>query len=427
MHVALIALWHRRRWAVLGICAVVLAVAIFGAVRFTRAAGTTLPTAEVKVGEFVDYVQVRGEVKALKSVLLTAPTGAGDILIIKLARSGTPVNKGDIVAQFDTSQLQRTLEQRRTDLKQAEAEIERTRATWRMTQEQDLTELTKARYDVDRAKLELSKAEILSKIEGEKNRLLVINAEQKLKEIEQKLASDKDAENADVESKKQRREKSLFEMLEAERKIAALTLKAPTDGMVNVLPNYRARMMFGPGAGPPEFREGDRAWGGAAIAELPDLSTIRVTGRVDEADRGRVKQDQSAIVRVDAVPDKELAGRVAIISALAKLDFSGWPPTKNFDLAVQLDVTDARLRPGMSATARVAVDRLPNSILIPVETIFVKNGRSVVYVLTGAKFEERPVEIKRRGPALAAVVKGLRAGDRLALQDPTLLPDGEKK
>jgi len=427
MLAALITLWQRRRWAVLGVSAVVLVVAVFGAVHLTRAAGTTLPTAEVKLGEFVDYVQIRGEVKALKSVLLTAPTGAGDILIIKLARSGTQVKKGDFIAQFDTSQLQRTLEQRRTDLKQADAEIERTRATWRMTQEQSLTELTKARYDVERARLELSKAEILSKIEGEKNRLLLNNAEQKLKEAEQKLVSDKAAESADVESRKQRREKSLFEQRQAERNIAALTLKAPSDGMVSLLPNYRARMMFGPGSGPPDFREGDRAWGGAAIAELPDLSTIRVTGRVDEADRGRVKQDQTASVRVDAVPDKELAGRVAIISALAKLDFSGGPPTKNFDLAVQLDKGDPRLRPGMSATARVAVDRMANSILIPVEAIFVKNGRTVVYVLSGAKFEERPVEIGRRGPTLAIAAKGLRAGERVALQDPTLLEEGAKK
>lgn len=427
MLAALITLWQRRRWAVLGVCAAVLAVAVFGAVRLTRAAGTTLPTAEAKRGEFVDYVQIRGEVKALKSVVLTAPTGAGDILILKLARSGTPVKKGDLIAQFDTSQLQRTLEQRRTDLKQADAEIERTRATWRMTQEQSLTELTKARYDVDRARLELSKAEILSKIEGEKNRLLLTNAEQKLKEVEQKLASDKIAEAADIESRKQRREKSLFEQRQAERNIAALTLNAPTDGMVSVMPNYRARMMFGPGSGPPDFREGDRAWPGAAIAELPDLSTIRITGRVDEADRGRVKQDQTASVRVDAVPDKELAGRVAIISALAKPDFSSWPVQKNFDLAVQLDKGDPRLRPGMSATARVAVDRLPNSILIPVEAIFVKNGRSVVYVLSGAKFEERLVEIGRRGPAQAVAAKGLRAGERVALQDPTLQAEGAKK
>lgn len=424
---ALTDLWHRRRWAVLSVSAAVLALVIFGAVRLTRAAGTNLPTAEVRLGEFVDYVQIRGEVKALKSTVLTAPSGAGDVLIIKLVRSGTQVKKDDIVAQFDPSQFQRQLEQRRTDLKQAEAEIERIRAQWRLTQETDLTEITQARYNVDRARLELSKAEILSQIEGEKNRLNLMNVEQKLKEVEQKLASDKTSEAADVESRKQRREKALFDLRQTERNIAALTVKAPADGMVSLLSNFRARMMFGPGSSPPDFREGDRAWPGAAIAELPDLSTIRVTGRVDEADRGRMKVEQSATVRVDAIPDKEMTGRVAIISTLAKPDFSSWPPTKNFDLAVQLAQGDPRLRPGMSATARVAVDRLPNSLLIPVEAIFNKDTRTVVYVLSGAKFSERTVEVGRRGSGQAVVLKGLRAGERVALKDPTLKEEAAGK
>jgi len=417
-------LWQRRRWAVLSVAAVVLVVAVFGAVRLTRAAGTTIPSAPAKLGEFVDYIQVRGEVKALKSVVLTAPSGSGDVLIVKLLRNGTAVKKGDEVAAFDPSQLQRQLEQRQTDLKQSEAEIARTRANWRLTQELDLTELAKARYDVERARLELSKAEILSQIEAEKNRLTLGNAEQKLKEVEQKLASDKIAEAADIESRKQRREKALFELRQTQRNISLLSLKAPTDGMVNLLPNYRVRMMFGMGSGPPDFREGDRAWPGAAIAELPDLSTIRVTGRVDEADRGRIKLEQTATVRVDAVPDKELSGRVAIISPLAKPDFSSWPPVKNFDLAVQLDLGDPRIRPGMSATARVAVDRQPNSILIPVEAIFTKNGLSLVYVLSGAKFQERLVDIGRRGSGQAVVLRGLRAGERVALKDPTLKEEG---
>jgi multidrug efflux pump subunit AcrA (membrane-fusion protein) len=130
---------------------------------------------------------------------------------------------------------------------------------------------------------------------------------------------------------------------------------------------------------------------------------------------------------VDAVPDKELSGRVAAISPLAKPDFSSWPVQKNFDLAVQLNQGDPRLRPGMSANARIAVDRLPNSILIPLEAIFSKNGRSMVYVLSGAKFQERAVELGRRNATQAVVLKGLRAGERVALRDPTLKEEAEGK
>jgi RND family efflux transporter MFP subunit len=418
--------WQRRRWAIVAAGAVVLLAIILGAVRMTRAAGTKLPTAEAKLGEFVDYIQLRGEVKALRSVYLTAPSNAGDIQIIKLAKNGSPAKKGDLIAQFDTTNQQRTLEQRRSELKQAEAEIERIRANLRGTEQQILTELTKARYDVERAKLDLSKAEILSVIDGEKNRYALADAEQRLKESEQKLESSRTGAAADVESRRQKREKSLYDVALAERSIASMTLKAPVDGMVSLLPNYRARS-FGGGGSPPDFKEGDRAWPGATIAELPDLSTIRVAGRVDEADRGRLNADQSANVRIDAIPDKEIRGHVALISPLAKPDFSSWPIVKNFDLAVQLDDMDARIRPGMSATARIAVDRVPNSILIPLEAVFSKNGRNLVYVFAGGKFEERWIETGRRGNGQIIVTKGLKAGERVALQDPTLVEEGAQK
>lgn len=396
---------------------VVVVSAGFGAVRMSRTA-PQVPTTEVKMGEFLDYVQVRGEVDALKSVVLLAPSNAGDIQIVKLVKNGTRVNKGDLVIQIDMSNLQRTLDEKRSGLKQAEAELEQVRAQAHLQQEQDRTDLMKARYDVDRAKLEVSKQEIVSKIDGEKAKLALADAEQKLREIEQKVKSDIDSAAADEESKKQKIAKAQFDVKRAEQGIAALTIKAPSDGMVTLLPNWRAGSGFG---NAPEFKEGDRAWSGAAIAELPDLSSVRVTAHIDETDRGRLKVKQPATVRVDAVPDKELTGQVTEISLLAKPDFSSWPPVKNFDIVVALDKVDPRLRPGMSATARVAVDRLKDSLLIPAEASFQRGGRTVAYVLRGSVFKERAIEVGRRGNGQLVVTKGLKRGERVATRDPTVI------
>ncbi len=417
-------LWRGRRRTVVGLAALVVAGASFGAVRLVRNA-PNIPTAEVKRGEFVDQIQVRGEVKAQKSVVLNAPAVNVEIQIIKLVRNGTLVKKGDVVVQMDVSKLQQTLAQKRSEVKQAEAEIEQARAKARLLEEQDMTDLQRAHYDVERAKLEVSKAEIISRIEGEEKKLELANAEQKLKEAEQKLKSDRDGADADVKSKMRKRDKARFEVQQAERDIAQMTLRAPAEGMVSLLPNWRAGGFFSDNA--PEFREGDRAWSGAGIAELPDLSTLQLRARIEEADRGRLKPGQTATMRVDAVPDKEFTARVAEISPLAKTDFSGWPPKKNFDLALQLDQLDPRLRPGMSATARVAVERLPDSILVPPEALFQKSGNTVAYVLNGSKFEERGTEIARRGEKQVAVARGLKPGERVALKDPTAEEKPETK
>ncbi len=413
-------LMNRRRRVLLGLAGVLVAGGGVAAVRMGRST-PSLPTAEVTRGEYADYAKIRSDVKAKKSITVVAPLirgEGGDPQILKLAKTGTMVKMGEVVVEFDTAKLKETLAQKRSELKQSEAEIAQARAQAKLQEEQDLTDLEKARYDVERAKLDVSKAEILSKIDGEKNKLLLADAEQKLRQAGEKLKSDRDKAAANITAKKQKREKALFDVRLAEENIAALTLRAPIDGMATVLPNFRAGGWFREGA--PPFKEGDRAWPGAGVVELPEMSSLRVNGRVDEADRGRLKLGQTATVRIDAVPDKEFSARLVEISPLAKVDFSGgWPFPRNFDVSVQLDQVDPRVRPGMSATARVAVEKLPDRILIPAEATFQKFGKTVAYVLHGSRFEERVIQIARRGEGQVVVAQGLKPGERVALKDPT--------
>src|SRR5262245_48007022 len=247
---------HRRRWRWWGMSlAFAVAGVGLGAAKWWHN-GPKVPTAEARLGEFVNYFEIRGDLKTLRSITLTAPAVSGDLQIIKLAKNGSQIRTGELVVQFDTTSLQRTADQKRSEFKENEAEIERSRAQGHLLEEQNLTAVMKARYDVERARLEVSKQEIVSKIESEKSKLNLANAEQKLKEAEEKHRSDRAANSAEVESKKQKRDKALFELKEAERNIAAMTLKAPLDGILTVMPNH-GMQWWGNAA---EFKEGDKAW-----------------------------------------------------------------------------------------------------------------------------------------------------------------------
>lgn len=349
-------LWHRHRVVVIVVVVATLAGVTFGATRLSRSAAA-VPTAVAQRGEFVETVQFRGHVIAEKSVQIKAPSVTGDIQIIKLSRTGTVVKKGDVVAQFDTAKLVDTLNTRRSDMRQAEAEIEQERAKARLLDEQDRTDLLKAQYDVERAKLDVSQREILSQIDGAEKKLALADAEQKLRQVESRRQADQTSSQATINDKVQTRDKAKADVERVERDIAAMTLRAPVDGVVTLYPNWRAGGWFTDN--PPEFRPGDRAWNGATIAELPDFSTLQVSTRIDEVDRGRLQLQQTATIRVDAVPDREFQAHIAQISALAKTDFSTWPPPRNFDVTLQLDTQDPRLRPGMSGSGRIAVNRLP--------------------------------------------------------------------
>jgi hypothetical protein len=74
----------------------------------------------------------------------------------------------------------------------------------------------------------------------------------------------------------------------------------------------------------------------------------------------------------------------------------------------------------MTAQLTVVVDRVPDSIAIPVQASFQKSGQTVAYVWAGSKFEERVIDISRRNRDRVLVSKGLSPGDRVAMQDPTV-------
>ena len=405
-------LWTRRR--ALAIIALLLAGSgVVGAVRFSRRS-PTVPTFVLKREEFLDSLQVRGEVKALRSATISAPPEADNLEIMRIAADGTQVKQGDVVVEFDKTKTEQDFAQYRSTLKSAQAEIEQARAEARLADEEDQTALIKARYAVETAKLEASKQEILSKIEGQEKQLELADAEQKLHEAEAKLKSDQALHQSTVKSKRNASKKAVFDVKRAEHALTEMNLRAPTDGMISLIQHWHSD-------GQTPFKAGDQVWPGVAIAELPDASSLQVSARADETERGRLAPRQPVTIQLEAIPDRQLAGHVERISTIASLDFSGgWPFPRNFNLEIVLDQTDPRLKPGMTAQLTVVVERLPNTLSSPVQSLFQKSGRNVAYVWAGTKFEERVIEVGKRSGDRVLVVKGLRPGERIALKDPSL-------
>src|SRR4029453_9835065 len=138
---------------------------------------------------------------------------------------------------------------------QADAEIEQARAQGKITEEQNATAVMKARYDTKRAKLDVNKGDTVSRIDNEKAKLTLADAEHKLRELEEKIKSDRTSAEAAAAARRRKREKAMADLQRAERGLQNLELKAPAAGLVNVLPNFRAASTWGSGQ---EFRESGR-------------------------------------------------------------------------------------------------------------------------------------------------------------------------
>jgi HlyD family secretion protein len=396
---------------------VVVALLVAGAAVLGRDRGSSsVPTAVVARGTFVDFMQLRGEIRPVRSIVLTAPSTGTDLQILDLAQNGAKVTEDDVVVTFDPTVQQRTRETKQSELKQAESEIERADAEQRRRVSAAESELDESRKALARARLEVQGNELRGRIEAEKFVIAVSDAEAHVRELEQKVDGERIAAQAEVAIARQKRDKALFDVRDTERIIGSLQVRAPIAGSISLLPNFRAG---GPGVrSAPEFKPGDRAWFGAPIAELPDLTSIQLTARVDEADRGRVQIGSGVRVRVDAVPDRDLTGTLKDISVVAKPDFTTWPPVRNFDVVVSLSDSDPRLRSGMSASARVELERLPSVIIVPTGAVFQRGPATVVYVIGRGGVESRPVTVLRRGRDQVAIASGVNEGERVALREP---------
>ncbi len=402
--------WRRpaRIAAVLAVPAI--GVVLYGA--FGRNGADGVATAVVTRGEFIDIVDLRGEVRPLKSVALAAPMQAGELQIIRLVKNGTAVTAGDLVVEFDSTSLKRTYEDRKTELKQAQAEIDQATAQVKISQEESTTRLLRARFDVDRASLDVLDGDFIARLDHERAVLALDDAKQRLKEAEKRHEADQAATATTLASRQRRRDRIQQDLARIERGLESLELRAPSAGTVTVMQNNRTA-----NAGRQDFHEGDRVWPGATIVELPDLSAVHLAARLEESDRGRVALGQVATVRLDAIPDRDYRAEISTISLLARIDFSSsWPPARDFDVELHLTNADTKLKPGMTAAVRVAVGKLPGVLIVPVEAVSLVNGHPTVFRRAGSKFEATPVSVLKRGREQIAIASGVDAGDRVALK-----------
>lgn len=385
-----------------------------------------VPVASVRRGEFVVSVRSRGEVKSVRSTLLSAPQ-VPNPRIVRLAESGKPIRRGEVVVEFDAAQLEQYYLDRQTQVRTVDSEIVQQQATHRITNEQDAMSLMTSQYDVQRSELEASKAEILSEIEGAKTRIDVGISQGALQQVKTTIKAHGVSQDADIDRLRMRKDKTVRDMERIKGYLSKMTIRAPVDGIVNIMPNFRAQGSWG--STPPAFKEGDNAWTGAAIAEIPDLSEMRIELKLEEVDRGKVKLGQEIRVRVDAIPDREFKATLDWISPIASLQFRGFGSAseKTFPARATLTQTDERLRPGMSASAEVLIETAANSLLIPSKASFMDQGKPAVWVQRGQGFQVRHIEVGQRNDNDIVVMAGLEEGDRIALENPADVAKRAKK
>jgi len=377
------------------------------------------PTARVTRGSFRPDVWTTGELRATRVVSLAAPSAGGGLRLIRLAETGTPVQVGDVVMEFDPAEQQYALEQALTELAEAEQTVIQRRADIEARAAQDEVALLTARYLVRRAELDTRMpARLLPANDVKKRALTLEEMQRRLTQTERDVVSQRKTREAALAVVEEGRNRSQINADRAKAIIESLVVRSPISGLVLVKENRDATGgVFFSGMSLPEFRPGDTVAPGRSILDVSDTADMEIVSRVNEQERTTLVVGQAATVRADALPGVALAARITGLSGVAIRSREQAGPLRQFEVILRLDAPDARLRPGTTVRVTITGKEAGNVLTVPRQSVFRQEGRSIVYLRTFDGFEPRAVKVVGQSESRTAI-EGIEAGDEVALVSP---------
>jgi HlyD family secretion protein len=406
----------RRGWMrsllILTACVLALAAAVWAGVnRLWQLQGASeLPVAQARKGEFLVIIRCRGDVKAIRSVPITAPI-VPNLRIAWLSPAGEKVDEGKPIIRFDSSSAQQQLVQKQATLAQAEASLDEATTQAQITAEHDQSDLLDARYNVEKATLQTAGNEFVGRIQAEQAKIDLSVAEQKLRLQEANTALHTASDKARIASLTRQRDRAKADVELTKSRIQQMEIRAPLTGFVSFALNYGQGWV---NAKP--FKVGDNVFAGMTLAEMPDLNSLVMDGKAEETDRGRLAVGTDVRVRVDALPELSIQAKVTSISPLAEIG-TEWPPTRSFRAYAALENPDSRLRPGMNGGMDIVIDRIPDAISIPSKAVFTRGGKPIVYLASHGQYVPSEIQLLAHNPDEVAV-SGIPAGAMVAMTDP---------
>lgn len=392
------------------------------------ASDSDVPTTKVAEVDLQLKVFTKGALHTEQSRVVSAPPIAGGTLqIILLAAAGAQVHAGDVVLEFDPSQQEYNLAQNRSDLEQADQEIVKAKADAAVQTAEDQTALLKAKYAVRKAELEVSKNELLSSIDAQKNILALEEAKRAFAQLQQDIKSHGASNDAALAISQEKHHKAQLAMDRAELNIKNMRITSPIDGLMVIHGNRDSTGgFFMDGMTLPDYHVGDQVNPGSSIAEVIDSSKLEISAQVGETDRTNLKTGQSVDITVDALPGEKFTGKVRTVGGATAREFWDDNAKHKFDVAVQLDRADARLRPGFEAQLSILGDHLTKAVSLPAEAVFEHDGKKIVYCERGRGFEMQEVKVRALSEG-RAILEGVPVGTVVALVNPDKKRSGKPK
>lgn len=398
----------KHKWYIAGILLSII-ILVFILNSFSAKDRIDLPSAKIKYGEFLIELAASGEIKAAKSINVSAPRVRTNLQIVNLAPEGTVVDSGDFLIQFDTNELQKTIDDEHSELEIAQANFEKSLASMEANMAQLVSSLENSQASFDLATLRLEQMAFEAEVKVQEEKLRLRQSEISYEQSRSKIESQKKMDAAEVTTLELKIKQAKSELEKAQRQLFQMTVNAPAPGLVVYQKIWQGGDME-------KIKIGDTPWRGQSLIQLPDLSRMQVTTEISEVDIGVLKKGQTATIKLDAFPDPAFTGIISDIASLAH-EKSGQSEIKVFDVLVDINESDEILKPGMTAKVTILTQKLTDKYFVPIESVFEKEGDKVIFILNGSVRAVKVIPGKRNENEV--VIEGdFAAGDLVALVDP---------
>jgi HlyD family secretion protein len=362
--------------------------------------------AVVQRRDLVSTVAATGKVNAMVGAEVRVGSRVSGRVERLYANIGDIVRTGQIIAELEKDDQEALLEQRRAELKIAEARFssvealapgEIRKAEAALQDSQATAEL--ANVDFGRQKRLLEKALVAQEVvdtarkEKEVSEARVVSAAKELELAKQRYAED-------LKSARAQLEQATAALRAHEALLTYYTIRAPISGVISSVSTQEGETVAA-GLNSPTF------------VTIIDLHKLQVDAFVDETDNGKIRVRQKATFTVDSFPERDFKATVQAI----------YPKAVIMDNVVYYDVVHridepltGQLRPEMTTNVMISMDARKNVLAVPLHAVSREQGKSVVFLLRGNQPVRQAVKVGWKDSEWVEIVNGLKEGDKVLIR-----------
>jgi HlyD family secretion protein len=401
------------RWllALLAIVACVALVFLVARMRTRAAAASTGAQGEstfrVVRQSLAPTLRLGGTTQAARSYIALTPIleGAqiGNLTITKLITPGTHVSKGEILVEFDPQAQQKDYLDKQNSYVSLSGQVAQKQSEEAIARAKDDTALGMAEGDVSRARLEVQRNEIVSRIDAEKNQQALEEAEATLKQLRETYKHKRVSATAGIHTLELQRDRAQEAMHSAEANASRMTLRSPMEGVVVFNTIWLSGRMR-------TVQVGDSVRPGIGILQVVDPSKMEVRADVNQVDVDRLTIGQKAEMRLDAYPGFVLPCE---LQELSPLGHGGQftDVVRTFTARFAIEGQDPRLLPDLSAAIDMKLGGQEKALVVPRDAVVAESGKNLVYRQTTTGFEKQAVQVGLWSDQEVTIDSGLSEGD----------------